>query len=69
MRDLLIKKWIPNKIESEKIRLRSISFIWLVSLGTGHYLSPGVEVWAEDFGCDHVIFRRTKAESVVTENL
>ena len=27
-----------------------------VTLGTGHYLSPG---GSEDFGGDHLIFRRT----------
>ena len=29
-------------------------------LGTGHYLSPGGGGGSEDFGGDHLIFRRTE---------
>ena len=37
-------------------------------LGIGHYLSPGGEGKRVFWGGDHLIFRRTKEGSVVTED-
>ena len=61
---------VDSVIQRFNNRGQSLIGVRYLQPGPGHYLSPGEEEggWGGGFFGNHLIFRRTKGGSVVTEN-